>query len=293
MSSTEYEKLRENKEHTELFFPYNTYLCSIPLDFSSVPSHWHEEMELIVIQKGKGIVRVDLQSRRVKAGDIVIVLPGQLHSIRQYKTELMEYENIIFKPEILLSVKEDLCNTVFLRPYLEGHEIYPCWIDGNEQYHKEMAECIRRIDELCNRKIKGYQLGIKAYLLQFFYILFTSTEPEHLEYISRRSLDKMKQILNKIEKDYALSLGIEEMAEFAGFSQSHFMKFFTNHLGVPFIQYLNDFRLIVAARELLVTTEDVTVIAMSCGFPNVSYFNRLFKKKFQMTPLEYRKVQRE
>lgn len=293
MGASEYEKLRENKEHTKLFFPYNTYLCSIPLDFSSVPSHWHDEMELIVIQKGHGIVRVDLQIRRVKAGDIIIVLPGQLHSIRQYGSSSMEYENIIFKTDLLLSVKEDICNTTFFRPYMDGKAQYSHWIDGSKEYYREMADCIRNIDKLCNQRPRGYQIGIKSYLNQFFFLLFTNEEPQKSESVNRKSLDKMKQILEKIEKDYARPLDIEEMAEFAGFSQSHFMKFFKNHLGTSFIQYLNEYRLLVAARSLLVSSEDVTAIAMSSGFPNVSYFNRLFKKKFNMTPLEYRKVHRE
>ena len=43
MRDFEYETFREDKKHTEVAFPYNTYLCSIPLDFSSVPVHWHEE----------------------------------------------------------------------------------------------------------------------------------------------------------------------------------------------------------------------------------------------------------
>ena len=293
MSALEYEKLRENKEHTEISFPYNTYLCSIPLDFSSVPSHWHDEMELIVIQKGHGLVRVDLEIRRVKAGDIVVVLPGQLHSIRQYGSSSMEYENIIFKFDMLLSHKEDVCNTKFLRPYVEGQVRYDDWIDGSRDYHREMAECIRKIDRLCNQRPKGYQMGVKSYLYEFFFLLFSHEEPRKCEGVNRKSLDKMKQILEKIEKDYANPLDIEGMAEFAGFSQSHFMKFFKNHLGVSFVQYLNDYRLLVAARSLLVSNEDVTAIAMSSGFPNVSYFNRLFKKKFHKTPLEYRKEHRE
>lgn len=51
MRDFEYETFREDKKHTEVAFPYNTYLCSIPLDFSSVPVHWHEEMEFIVVKR--------------------------------------------------------------------------------------------------------------------------------------------------------------------------------------------------------------------------------------------------
>ena len=60
-------------------------------------------------------------------------------------------------------------------------------------------------------------------------------------------------------------------------------------MGVPIVSYLNDYRLTLAARALAEGQEDVLTVAMDVGFSNVSYFNRLFKKKFRMTPLEYRK----
>ena len=81
MNLAEFQKYKENKVHTDKAFPYNTYLCSIPLDFPCVPYHWHNETELIVIQKGSGIVHVDFNRYKVSAGSIVVVLPGHLHSI--------------------------------------------------------------------------------------------------------------------------------------------------------------------------------------------------------------------
>ena len=249
MRDFEYETFREDKKHTEVAFPYNTYLCSIPLDFSSVPVHWHEEMEFIVVKKGRGLVTLDRESRLLEAGQAVIVLPGQLHGIRQYQQERMEHENII----------------------------------------EEMLECIRKMDELSEQRPRGYPLAVKGWLFQFFFLLFSRVEPTLAEEGREKSLDKMKRILRRIEVDYGKPLSIKEMAEFSGFSESHFMKFFKNHMGVPFVSYLNDYRLTLAARALAEGQEDVLTVAMDVGFSNVSYFNRLFKKKFRMTPLEYRK----
>ena len=289
MRDSEYKNFREGKKHTEVTFPYNTYLCSIPLDFSSVPVHWHEEMELIVVKKGRGIVTLDRESRVLEAGQAVIVLPGQLHSIRQCQQERMEYENIIFRLEMLLPKEGDICGPGFLEPYRDGKLLYPAWIDGSAPYHQEMAACIRRLDELSERRPEGYPLAVKGWLFQFFFLLFSGAEPTVAEEGSVKALDKVKQILLRIESDYGKPLSIEEMAGFSGFSSSHFMKFFKKHMGVPFVCYLNDYRLTMAARALAETQEDVLTVALDAGFPNVSYFNRLFKRKFQMTPLEYRK----
>ena len=289
MRDFEYETFREDKKHTEVAFPYNTYLCSIPLDFSSVPVHWHEEMEFIVVKKGRGLVTLDRESRLLEAGQAVIVLPGQLHGIRQYQQERMEYENIIFRLEMLLPKECDVCGPKFLEPYRDGKLLYPAWIDGSALYHEEMLECIRKMDELSEQRPRGYPLAVKGWLFQFFFLMFSRVEPTLAEEGREKSLDKMKRILRRIEVDYGKPLSIKEMAEFSGFSESHFMKFFKNHMGVPFVSYLNDYRLTLAARALAEGQEDVLTVAMDVGFSNVSYFNRLFKKKFRMTPLEYRK----
>ena len=159
MRDFEYETFREDKKHTEVAFPYNTYLCSIPLDFSSVPVHWHEEMELIVVKKGRGLVTLDRESRLLEAGQAVIVLPGQLHGIRQYQQERMEYENIIFRLEMLLPKEGDVCGPRFLEPYRDGKLLYPAWIDGSALYHEEMLECIRKMDELSEQRPEGLSSG--------------------------------------------------------------------------------------------------------------------------------------
>ena len=117
MDKLQYKIYHENKTHTPDDFPYNTYLCSIPLDFQSVNLHWHDEVEIIVIKKGIGIVSVDLTTYSVSAGDIIFVLPGQLHSISQKDNEIMEYENILFQSSLLYSADSDPRTVGYFQPY--------------------------------------------------------------------------------------------------------------------------------------------------------------------------------
>ena len=284
-----YEDFQENKQHTDLFFPYNTYLCSIPLDFEGVPLHWHNETEFIVIKKGQGIVTVNLEKRRVRAGEIVLVMPGILHSIAQDGEETMEYENILFDAKILFAEEGDACTMEFFQSFLEGTKSYSPWIDGSRPFHGRMRDCIEQIDRLCEFRPKAYQLAVKGYLFQFFFHLFGNDGVEKSKE-NRKAMERIKLILQIIEKDYREDLTVEEMAKALGFSQSHFMKFFKANMGKSFVQYLNDYRLTRAARFLAMTSRDVLEIAIDSGFSNISYFNRLFKKKFHMTPMEYRKI---
>lgn len=57
---------------------------------------------------------------------------------------------------------------------------------------------------------------------------------------------------------------------------------------MSFINYLNDYRLDTAANMLLATNDNVLEIANACGFDNLSYFTRSFKKKYGITPEKYR-----
>ena len=81
---------------------------------------------------------------------------------------------------------------------------------------------------------------------------------------------------------------IEDIANEVGLSQSHFMKYFKQYTGQSFVNYLNDYRLSRAGGFLRTTGDTVTEIAGRCGFDNLSYFNRLFRRKYGMTPKEYR-----
>lgn len=80
MNIPEYESYHEKKSHFDAAFPYNTYLCSIPVDFMQVPLHWHDEVEFIYIKKGCGTISVDFTTYEVHAEDVALILPGQLHS---------------------------------------------------------------------------------------------------------------------------------------------------------------------------------------------------------------------
>ena len=91
-----------------------------------------------------------------------------------------------------------------------------------------------------------------------------------------------------VEEHYGERITIEEAAAVCYYSPSHFMKYFRQYMGISFVQYLNDYRLARAWAQLARTGETVTNIAQGCGFENLSYFNRLFKRRYGMTPGQMR-----
>lgn len=288
MNIAEYENYQEKKVHTEATFPYNTYLCSIPLDFDKVPVHWHDYMEIIYIKKGHGYVTVDLKQYKVSGSTIVLILPGQLHSIEQYDDLSMEYENIFFNINMLFSRTEDASVTDFLRPLLTGKITVPTVFTAISDHYDAVSACIDACDEICKTKPEGYELFIKGKLFEFFYILSNRCREDKTSR-SMKSLDKMKIIMKHVENHYMEKITISDIAEVAGFSESHFMRYFKETMGTSFIEYLREYRLTMAARLLLASDASILSISEEVGFDNLSYFNRAFKKEYGITPSQYRK----
>ena len=289
MNILEYENYHESKIHGELVFPYNTYLCSIPLDFAKVPSHWHDEMEIIYIKKGQGLVTVDFRSYQVEANNIVLILPGQLHSIEQDENNSMEYENIIFHPGMLLPKKPDVASMEFIYPLLHGKVTVPTVFTPVYPYYTDVAAPIDACDDICRTMPQGYELFIKSQLFQLFYVLENKCRNYGKKQNNRKTLEKMKVILKFIENNYTQKISVADAAEIAGFSESHFMRYFKETMGTSFVDYLKDYRLTMAARLLLASDASILSISEDVGFENLSYFNRAFKKKYKVTPSQYRK----
>lgn len=289
MNILEYENYQEKVSHSDPTFPYITYLCSIPLDFSCVPLHWHDEVEFIYIKKGNGMITVDFIQYPVNAGTIVLILPGQLHSIDEIASFSMEYENIIFHPSILLAKSTDSSNTDFLQPLFSGEITVPTVYSPESPFYTEIATCVDANDEIRKTFPKGYQLFLKSQLFMLFYVLIGELSSNVVERKDTKSLAKMKLIMKYIETNYMNKITIADIAAEVGLSQSHFMKYFKNTMGTSFIDYLNEYRLTMASRLLLSSDATVLNISEEVGFDNLSYFNRSFKKRFGQTPSTYRK----
>ena len=249
-------------------------------------------MELVYIKKGRGNLTVDFTEYPVSGPSMVLILPGQLHSIYQEPGESMEYENIIFHPNMLLPRQNDVTATDFLLPLLHGTLNVPTLYTPQDPYYDEIIAGIDACDEISKTKPRGFELYIKSQLYLFFYMLSSRChDANRTKNSNRKTLDKMKIILKYIENHYMDKITIAEIASEVQFSESHFMRYFKETMGTTFTDYLKDYRLTMAAR--LLTTSDSTVLAIAeeTGFENLSYFNRSFKKKYALTPRQFRAME--
>lgn len=289
MDIIRYENYHESKRHGDYSFPYTTYICTIPLDFPNVPLHWHEELEFIYIKQGMGSVTVNMTAFDVSAGTIILVLPGQLHSISQLGNNRMEYENILFHADMLISSKIDSCNRMFFEPLFNGEILFPTLFIPGDRYYSHIAPILDECDRISEFRQDGYQLLLKSRLLYLFYEMNTNCRIKCGELPGLKDIERLKSVLKYIEHHYHESISIDCISEIASYSPSHFMRLFKETLGKSFTAYLIEYRLTMAARLLRGSDNTILEVASEVGFDNVSYFSRSFRKQFGITPGSYRK----
>ncbi len=98
----------------------------------------------------------------------------------------------------------------------------------------------------------------------------------------------VKQALDYMKEHYSESLSLREMATLVHLNPNYFCQLFKTETGENFSNYLTVFRL-KKAEELLKNTDlRAYEIAEKVGYPNLSYFSRIFKKYTGKSPFEYR-----
>lgn len=291
MEHNEYTALKENTKHGDFMLPFTEYPAKMPEMYTSFPLHWHDEMEIVLVQEGSLEINIDLEIFQAHEGDIVILKPCTLHGFKQLEQYSAVYHTILFQMSILSNNISDACAMKYFNPFLENRYAYSKVISGSDEDGEKIRKCLEGLIHSYKTKNDFYELEIKSQLFHLFYLLFTHTfeKKNTVSGVRSDTVYNVKLILDYISEHYTEIITIEELAEMLHFSPQYFMRFFKKYTGMTCLDYINDYRLNTAARLLLETNKSVSEIAEEVGLRNVSYFNRLFKRKYEMTPREYRK----
>ncbi|MCI9271219.1 MAG: AraC family transcriptional regulator [Dorea sp.] len=297
-TSTKY----ENKQHGSSGFPYAVYRSLIPDIMHSYPLHWHNEMEITYILKGSCLISVNGTPIRAQAGDIILILPNQLHSIDQNEDCRAEYYTFVFDLQLLgQDSPSDACFCKYLKPYLDGGAVLPFRLPYEHADCPPIRQSLEGLlkletPEQQKNLVCGKELRIKSGLFSLFSLLEPfrqNTDSDNGSLYQLAQIQKMKALLRFISANYMTPLTLREAAAFCGYSASYFMKFFKSFTSSTFVEYLNHYRLEKAGELLRETTLSILEISEQVGFENHSYFIRIFKRQYGITPRKYRLLHKD
>ncbi|AQP53648.1 response regulator transcription factor [Vagococcus penaei] len=139
-----------------------------------------------------------------------------------------------------------------------------------------------------------FSIGEIDYLEDFSLFILTTIQ-QLKDIITRNNTatiyndELLNNIVTFIGNNYHTNLSLITLAETFHFNYSYLSSFFSNHFHTSFSEYLNTVRLKEAKRLLLESSFNMSEIATACGYSDLSYFSKLFKKCYGASPSKYRR----
>ena len=248
------------------------------------PIHCHPEYEINLVMKTSGTRVVGDYEEAFEDLDIVMTGPYVPHV---WKSDLLTNH------VITIQFSSDLLSFQMINKRL-FMPIRQLLVDSTQglQFYGSEAERIR--DEIMElTRIQGFQTATKFLTLLNFMaaaprrkLVSNMYESENL--VNSSKSRRITKACKYIEENISQKISLAEVAALVNMSESAFSHFFKKKTGISFITYVNNLRVAKACDLLASTSLSASEICYDCGFNNKSNFIRIFTKRKNMTPIEYR-----
>lgn len=281
-------------------FPVVTYFLDLSkMYMGAIRWHWHNEIEIIIINSGKANVLVDNAQVKLKAGEAVMVNQDVLHSIRPVENEKCTLYLILFHPSFLFGYGQAYFSARYLTPILSSSALKYIKLEEDIAWQEALIDHVNNAIAATLTKKFGYELVTKAELELFWagILEYSYTPSETIESAEASSdSQRVKEALLYIEKHHMNSITLDDIAASIHVSKSECCRCFKCTLKITPIEYVMKYRIFEATRKIkrgVPESKSISELAMSVGFNNASYFNKLFKKYLDCTPSQYKEFLRK
>lgn len=241
--------------------------------------HTHENyIEIFIVTEGKLIHHFQKEQTVMTIGDAFLIFPGQYHKHSPYKNRPSQHIN--------LTCKLSFIQNLFQLYFGTKDPIFPKQLIHLDSKYFETVMNYQQI-LLSSKNEKYWDISLKSFLsfiIGLFYIPEDEpASPEMPEWLND-FIQKLKQI--NFENDISLS----QIYSASNYSQTTLCREFKKYTGKTLIAYINDLKLNYACNLLENTNYSMLTISNSLGFSSLSHFNHLFKNKYGISPLQYRRM---
>lgn len=260
------------------------------------PIHIHPEYELNFIEQAKGAQRIVGDSiEEIENEELVLITNPKLeHAWVNHNCQSKNIHEITiqFHPDLFTSDLLSKNQLISIKELFERAQ-------KGVTFGKDAIAKIRPLLKTITCETDSFYSVIKLFIIlhelsiskdirELSSSLFTNTTSQKIGEDMR--ITKVVEYLNK---NYAAPIRLADVADLVNMSEASFCRFIKQRTSKSFIDFLTDLRLSVAIRLLIDSSQSIAEIGYSCGFNNLSNFNRIFKKKKKVTPKEFRENYRK
>lgn len=257
--------------------------------------HTHDDYcELVVVMSGFADHIINGERYPIRKGDVFVISGKTEHG---YENPFdFHICNIMFRMRFLNLSDMDISGSAGFQALfvLEPHQSRNFGFRSVLRLSSEEFADVHRLvniihDEYTQRRI-GWKTLVKAEFLRLVVMLSRLSETDSFE--ESTGYVKLAPAIAHIEQHYHETLSVAELADISHYSERQFNRLFKSAFGCLPSKYIKRMR-IQKARELLIDTQlSITEIAHCCGYPDSSYFSKLFQSEVGFSPRDFRKMRK-
>lgn len=244
--------------------------CNSNHDFSS---NGRDYFLLHYIAKGQGVFQIGNVNYPLKEKTFFLIFPNEKHRYFANSDDPYEYYWIGFHGLE--------ANTIIKESLLEKQYVF------SVDRHEDILKIFRDI-----RKVDKNTYASKYSLLSYFYKLFAIIIDErniNTNFKESSSKDFVGNVMKYIQVHYNEGITVSSIADVFHVNRSHLFRVFKKQMGISLEQYILDTRLTNALILLKNNLLSIKEVANIVGFKDYNNFLKIFKRKYHVTPSEYRK----
>lgn len=260
---------------------------SCPTFQSNHTWHFHPQYELSLIIKGRGKQFVGDHIESFYPGNLVLIGPNIPHC---WISDDDEQENemlvVQFDPQFLgesfYSIPEAKDINTMLKASGKAIQF--------QAYPENIREQLTRLCESDGITRIAHLLILCEQLSACEQKLLVSEQYEPDK--SVKGADRLTNAINYVKNHFHEEIRQPDVAKLVNMAPQSFSRFFRMQTGRTFVSFVNEVRIAEACHLLSTTDKDILEIALTCGYGNISHFNRKFLENKNLTPSQYRENQR-
>ncbi|RNC84574.1 MAG: AraC family transcriptional regulator [Balneola sp.] len=244
--------------------------------------HFHPEVELTLITKGKGVRIVGDSIQPFHETDLVLLGSNLPHNWISFDT-VSECEAFVlqFSAKVLQSAGELTSIDEFVRTSTRGIS----FSNPDEQ----LLDKIRSFNDLPDALKYARLIEILFELKGEEPTEFLTSSSYRIPTYNYKSQQRYENVTDFVINNIHRKITLEEAAGVGNMSRESFSRWFKDASGTSFVHYLNRTRTEIACHLLIHSDDPINEVAYKVGFESLSQFHRCFKNYKNTSPLKFRK----
>lgn len=248
-------------------------------DYKEWPLHGHDFFELELFLGGKGYQILNGRRHEIEEGSIHLLTTSDFHE--------MYWESDISQVGIRFDYTK-IDKELIKKIYSVGHDII-FKIEGRDyEFIKNLIFIMMDHSDNANGFLTD--IFMKSAIETILVLLLKKLLPQKQEKSTGRNYIQNAAIY--LEMNFKSNPSLEEVARHVGLNKNYFSEIFSKSTGKSFVRYLADLKLDHSKNLILSSNMSVKEICFSSGFNSFSNFSRAFKLKYGVSPLQYKKTER-